>query len=237
VVWCPAVAQSAPYDELARSYDSIYTDRVCRSEDEAVAAWLASMIGPGASVLDIGCGTGWLLDHLDREVDQSGYVGVDLSAGMLKQAKAKHPWHKFIRWDMGDDWPLLHEGGVDVVVSTFASPSYATPEHFAQQAVKALRPGGRAYLMPHGPGELDRAPYLPDEGYAGSKPWGEARTREAMETAGFTDISIRGFRHPRRGPSGRWPMWVHRRYLRLEEPFGRAMPNAFTFLLIEGVAQ
>ena len=52
-------------------------------------ARLIDHLPPGSSVLDAGCGTGkyWpLLLEADLEI-----VGVDQSAGMLRQASAKHP--------------------------------------------------------------------------------------------------------------------------------------------------
>ena len=38
---------------------------------------------PSGSVLNIGCGTGLLVDYCYREVDRERYVSVDPSAGML----------------------------------------------------------------------------------------------------------------------------------------------------------
>lgn len=58
------------------------------------ASFVASLVRPGASVLDAGCGTG----RVAVELAQRGYVvvGADLDAGMLAGARAKAPdlpWH------------------------------------------------------------------------------------------------------------------------------------------------
>lgn len=47
---------------------------------------------PGQSLLDFGCGTGFLSEFLDSEVD---YLGVDWSEGMLARARVEHPGRSF----------------------------------------------------------------------------------------------------------------------------------------------
>ncbi|MET3130482.1 ubiquinone/menaquinone biosynthesis C-methylase UbiE [Oxalobacteraceae bacterium GrIS 1.11] len=74
------------YDKLAKDYDSdrfgnSYGRYIDRMEREIVSAWLAP-IAPEA-VLDIGCGTGRMLDF--------AMSGVDASPEMLKQAAQKFP--------------------------------------------------------------------------------------------------------------------------------------------------
>lgn len=48
------------------------------------------------SLLDYGCGTGALLDHLPEEFERENYVGVDFSEAMIVRAKRNHPDSSFI---------------------------------------------------------------------------------------------------------------------------------------------
>ena len=54
-----------------------------------------------AKILDFGCGTGAMLESLRRRYDYTGeYVGCDISAGMLKIARAKFPKARFETMDL-----------------------------------------------------------------------------------------------------------------------------------------
>ncbi len=77
------------YDTIAPSYDELY-----RQEQYAKYKHVYEELGvyPGDSILDIGCGTGLLIDYLKRrglDVFRK-YVCVDPSIEMIKKAAAKH---------------------------------------------------------------------------------------------------------------------------------------------------
>lgn len=75
------------YHEFAWAYDALST-RPVADECAAVAAWLARRgIGPGAAVLDAGCGTGRYAVELARR----GFVvtGVDRSPALLAEARSR----------------------------------------------------------------------------------------------------------------------------------------------------
>ena len=97
-------------------------------------------LGPGASVVDLACGTG----DLCRELQQAGHrpVGVDLSLGMLRHARTSAP---LVQGD-GLQMPFA-DGAVDGVISGFALRNFvALPPVFAELG-RALRPGGRLALL------------------------------------------------------------------------------------------
>ena len=81
----------ALYDELASSYDvmaSVYD--VVGSRRLAAHGMRLLNLRPGDVVVDLGCGTGINLPQLAGEVGPEGRViGVDLSAGMLDQARER----------------------------------------------------------------------------------------------------------------------------------------------------
>ncbi len=82
------------YDAISATYDGV------RSVNSEMAGALIGEAGlsPGTRVLDIGCGTGNIEAALEGLIKLDS-VGVDLSHGMLAEAKAKVPSAKWIRAD------------------------------------------------------------------------------------------------------------------------------------------
>ncbi len=69
-------------------------------------------IGPGARVLDVGCGIGSLSQHLGGDV---AYVGADLEWRYLRHAADRYgPKAAFVRCDVTRSWPF-RESGFDCV--------------------------------------------------------------------------------------------------------------------------
>jgi demethylmenaquinone methyltransferase/2-methoxy-6-polyprenyl-1,4-benzoquinol methylase len=129
------------FDTIAPRYDLVNRimtfglDRTWRAR--AVAAL---HLGPGSSVVDLACGTG----DLCRAVAGAGLepVGVDLSLGMLQNAKTEAPLVQ------GDATALpFPDGSVDGAISGFALRNFvALPPVFAELA-RVIRPGGRVALL------------------------------------------------------------------------------------------
>lgn len=106
------------YDALAARYDGYFSRPVDRWEDSRLTGLLRPVVD-GRRVLDLGCGTGWLLDHC-RPAD---YTGVDASAGMLEVLESKHPRAQTVKADVGQPgWTgmLRARRTYDVVVATWA---------------------------------------------------------------------------------------------------------------------
>jgi demethylmenaquinone methyltransferase/2-methoxy-6-polyprenyl-1,4-benzoquinol methylase len=97
-------------------------------------------VGPGATVVDLACGTG----DLCREVAAAGYraVGVDLSLGMLRHARTDAPLVQ------ADALRLpLSDGAVDGVVSGFALRNFVALAPVFAELARVVRPGGRISLL------------------------------------------------------------------------------------------
>ncbi len=137
-------AYDSPFDAIAHRYDNSdeYWKKV-KAEREALYAPAA----PSGGVLDIGCGTGLLVDYCYREIDRERYVGIDPSAGMLAKFALKHPDYKadatLLRTTFEDyETPLRF----DTIVAMAGSGSHVTGVDIVEKARHLLAPGGRAYL-------------------------------------------------------------------------------------------
>jgi ubiquinone/menaquinone biosynthesis C-methylase UbiE len=104
---------SAAFDEVAPSYDFMVAlnpgyHAHLRSAADALVEWLPRSKPAGAQslahLLDLGCGSGAstrAVQEAAGAVDlHSVIVGIDASAGMLEQARAKH-WPPGIRFEVG----------------------------------------------------------------------------------------------------------------------------------------
>lgn len=75
--------ECAYYDER---FAIVHDARSARVALEEVEALLKAPLESGATVLDVGCGTGWYAAGLLRASPDTNVIGLDLSAGMLSKA-------------------------------------------------------------------------------------------------------------------------------------------------------
>lgn len=154
---------SSNYDRASKYYDRL-TDLVFgrilgleKYRDRTV-----ELLGElqGATVVDVGCGTGRNLPLLVPRLGASGrIVGVDYSEGMLERARervAAHGWRnvELLRGDAVtlEDVPEP----VDAVVSAWCYGIVYDLEAALHRAVDLLRPGGRLAIMDFGKARPDR---------------------------------------------------------------------------------
>jgi trans-aconitate 2-methyltransferase len=124
------------------SWDPGQYDRF-RNERSAPFHDLAGLLAPvdRPLVLDAGCGTGELTAWLHRELGAASTVGVDNSAAMLAEARARAT--ATLTFRAGDIATLAVDEPVDVLLSNAALQW--VPDHPAVLArwVASIRPGGR----------------------------------------------------------------------------------------------
>lgn len=138
-------ATACAYDRLAERYDTLYRSRACRVENKLVARWLADLQEP---VLDVGCGTGLLLE---LRPELSDYTGLDISPRMLEVARRNHPGRRWIEHDLNEDQPI--EGGpFRSVVALFQSWNHVlAPEVALARLWEVTLPGAELYVVAHTP--------------------------------------------------------------------------------------
>lgn len=129
------------YDEIAASYDGLFADPESNKETNEVLEMVGAVDG---RVLDVGCGTGLLLDGCKV----GDYTGIDISTGMLDVLRKKHPDSS--GKIMCSSFEDCYMTGFDKIVALFGVANYI-PEKHLQRIPMMLNPGGSAFLMFYGP--------------------------------------------------------------------------------------
>ncbi len=194
----------------SRGISEEFDDKAKRYEDDRLGPWyqaqgrwlleeLGSVAGP---VVDVGCGTGWFLRELVRTQSGIRGVGVDLSSGMVEEARRRAAAEgssslRFVEADWEgpevEDRIALHlDAPPELVTCISAFHYFADPSAALARMRRVLAPGGRVFI-------IERAM----DGSTMTKIWDllhryvirdgvefhdSQGLMEMMETAGFTEV-------------------------------------------------
>ena len=189
------------YDHVAHLYDEHYSRPVDRWEDERLTRLLRPWVDD-AEVLDLGCGTGWVLDHLAP----FAYIGVDCSEPMLGRLLAKHPNSEVHLRDVDVPGWESGLGTFDVAVSTWAGNYFSDLGRLLDDLATVVKPGGVIALHGQGPRRRTRGHYLAGEAFTGGHDWTPAEFKRATWVAPVEYLGAWGtgaLADPLPGPGGR----------------------------------
>lgn len=149
----PDISTHVDYDRLASTYNQRFGESDDRSgTTEAllnVVHELGAALGRAPRVLEVGCGTGkWLADLSPAS---PGLFGLDLSMGMLRQARRQQVSLSLSR-GQAERLPFPARS-FDLVYCVNAIHHFDRPAAFVSEACRLLRPGGRLAVIgmdPHG---------------------------------------------------------------------------------------
>jgi len=146
---------------IAREFDAkaaVYeTNRLAdwyKGHAERIVDRLA--LQPGALVLDVGCGTGYLLRAIVRRFPGVDGAGVDLAPAMIEEArnKAASEGMASLRFECADwedrnfDGTRLFEGrSPSCILCVNALHYFAAPQAAFDKMWRILAPGGRAWVL------------------------------------------------------------------------------------------
>jgi MoaA/NifB/PqqE/SkfB family radical SAM enzyme/SAM-dependent methyltransferase len=147
------------YDRVHADYDEFWLAEAGKPIEELVAR-LA--VPPDARIFEAGCGTGYGTALLAAKAGPgASYLAVDLSAGMLSEARRRLSAAGIpgVTFDQGDALERLGAGGPFDIVFTSWVLGYIPLAPFFAAASRALAPGGRLAFVAH----RDRSPREPLE--------------------------------------------------------------------------
>ncbi|MDP9360511.1 MAG: class I SAM-dependent methyltransferase [Acidobacteriota bacterium] len=114
-----------------------------------------------AMVVDIGCGSGALLERIGHTRPDARLAGIDVEPSALALAKRRLPAATFVRGDLDQDTGAVKafRERADAVVCSEVIEHLAAPERALRLARELLRPGGRLIVtVPAGPmNDFDRS--------------------------------------------------------------------------------
>ncbi len=156
------------FDAAAHDYDRhAELQRMVRQEMLDRLEWVR--VEPEV-VVDLGCGTGAALSALRKRYRRARILGLDISQGMLAQARKGLPWLRkpdLVGADM-ERLPL-RDASVDLLFSSLTIQWTNAPERVFAEVRRVLRPGGLFMFSTLGPDtlrELREAWRAADAGHA-----------------------------------------------------------------------
>jgi ubiquinone/menaquinone biosynthesis C-methylase UbiE len=138
----------AAFDDRAAGYEDGVLGRMHHEiADRTVDLCLDGVPAP-RRILDVGCGTGYLLRRLAARVPTAtGLVGVDAAASMIGVAEAAATDER-LRFSVGTAEHLPSpDARFDLVVSTTSFDHWADQQAGLGECARVLAPGGRLVLV------------------------------------------------------------------------------------------
>ncbi|MFW6723814.1 class I SAM-dependent methyltransferase [Streptomyces sp. MAR4 CNY-716] len=172
-------------------------------------------VQPDDRVLDVGCGCGQTTRVAAALAAGGSALGVDLSAAMLAQARARAAEEGLANVGFEQADAQVHDfadGAYDVAISRFGVMFFADPVAAFANVRRALRPAGRlAFVCWRAPEESEYSgvpraalgPYatLPPPGGSATEPGPNSladpeHVREVLGGAGFADVQLEAENEP-----------------------------------------
>jgi len=176
----------------APAYDlRLLQDWVYRPAQDEMIAQLKSH--HSLRVADIACGTGILADRIERELHPDEVYGVDMSEGMLAEARARSSQVQWLR-SPAEQLPF-DDGTLDAVVTTSAFHFFDQPAAL-REFHRVLAPGGLAAVATISPRRHVPVPRLFPRLLAPAHHPSPAAMRILFEGAGFTVTDQHRVRRP-----------------------------------------
>jgi len=167
-----------------------WLERPEREQEERPAAVIDNMqLAPDATVADIGAGTGYFAFRIAARVPQGRVLAVDIQPemlAMLEQTKQRRGIANVEPVQGRVDDPGLPEAAVDAALLVDAYHEFSHPREMLQGLVRALRPGGRVFLVEYRAEDPD-VPIKPLHRMS------EAQVRRELEAAGLAFVENRDF--------------------------------------------
>ncbi len=140
-------------------------------------------------LLDIGCGTGYLINMLSKEYEAE-FTGIDLSPEMIKQAKGKNIGNAIFVEGKSDELPF-EENTFDAITTVESFYFWENHTEALRQIKNVLKPGGKFLLIAdiYDTGSLDFDTIYNIHKYKLFNPTKE-KFEDLFHIVGFNDVKV-----------------------------------------------
>lgn len=139
------MSRQAYFDSVAPKWDN-WNERE-KMEPRLIAGLRRFELGADERILDLGCGTGILLQHVLVELGDGGRViAVDFSEEMLQRARRKFTDGR-VRFEQREATDLpVEDASIDRVLCFSTWPHFPDPEAVLREVERVLVPGGHLHI-------------------------------------------------------------------------------------------
>lgn len=133
------------FTKAAKVYETDHAGiyEMCKDDYPPMLAELE--MDPFDNVLDVGCGTGPVIELLAKKYPEKHFVGLDITPAMIEVARSKGLSNaEFVVGD-AENLPFGDED-FDAVLCSNSFHHYPNPGAFLSEAHRVLRPGGKLIL-------------------------------------------------------------------------------------------
>ncbi len=130
----------------ADKYDKLWVQKYSLRPTRKYILHVMSEIntGKGLKILDLGCGSGQLINELYESFDNIEITGIDFSEKMLEVSKNKNPCASHIMLDVAELHKLKEK--FDVIICTHSLPYYKEPDIVMKELRRLLKDNGRIFM-------------------------------------------------------------------------------------------
>jgi len=126
------------YDRTASNYDNTVDGRYTAKVKKLLIKHI--LVNDGDKVLDVGCGSGDLIDSINQLADMNAY-GIDISPQMITECKRKY---QDIKFSVSNGETIdFDDNYFDVVVICCVLHHLNNPQNFFKEAHRILKPNGK----------------------------------------------------------------------------------------------
>jgi ubiquinone/menaquinone biosynthesis C-methylase UbiE len=148
------------FDRWASSYDCLFTTVFYQAIHKRMLEFVE--LKDDANVLDLGCGTGKLLNRLAKKFPSLRGTGLDLSEEMLHQAKQKNQYGDRLTYRLGNVESLpFADAEFDAVFNTISFLHYPNPQQVFIEVSRVLQSQGCFYLADYTVRDENNPGYFP----------------------------------------------------------------------------
>lgn len=136
------------FNDRATGYDQGWRGRLHHEISDRTASLALATVAAPARVLDMGCGTGYLIRVLaDRYPDAEQLIGIDAAPAMVQMATAAtHDERLTFAVGVAEKIGYRDET-FDLIVSTTSFDHWSDQQAGLRECARVLRPGGRLVLV------------------------------------------------------------------------------------------